>query len=230
MSHVSNLALGTAIATPIQMGALAANSFVTGFTGTLVSVPISLVSGGTAQLVGLLVSGKQALQHTLGREEILQPLAVVAGSNSILAGIGLNYLSSGIKTAGQRVEQLGLSVTSAGQNIKHFGSVLVGWVNGRPIYMEQTESSSKNGSDERPIKLINAFIPIRLSDRVNTDTPVQESTVSSTTTPPPATSETPSNIISVPTDPTIKLLQHSLLQQSTTSTISSLSETTTVQN
>lgn len=150
-----SLALGTAIATPIQMGALAANSFVTGATGTLVSVPISLVSGGTAQLVGLLYSGRQFLQSAMGSQEVLQPLAVVAGTNSILAGVGANYLGSGLKLTGQQVEQFGLSVSSAGQQVKHYGSALLGWVNGQPVYLNQTKATDDSS---RPI-VINAYIP-----------------------------------------------------------------------
>ena len=139
------LALGTAIATPIQLGTLAANAAISGITGTVVSVPISLASGGVAQLVGMVGTGRQLWHSTIGSdpknstfwqngELWLQPLAVVTGANSILAGVSLNALSQGVKNLGWGIERFGVSLSNTGKNAKQMGSVLIGWANGKPVY------------------------------------------------------------------------------------------------
>ena len=152
-------ALGTAIATPIQLGTLAANAAISGITGTVVSIPISLASGGAAQLVGLIGTGRQLWHSTLGSDPNnstfwqngqlwLQPLAVVTGTNSILAGVGLNALSQGVKNLGWSIERFGVSLSNTGKNAKQFGSVLIGWANGKPLYasiINETDSL-KNSS------------------------------------------------------------------------------------
>nr|XP_027205135.1 uncharacterized protein LOC113798755 [Dermatophagoides pteronyssinus] len=138
-------ALGTAIATPIQLGTLAANAAISGITGTVVSVPISLASGGVAQLVGMVGTGRQLWHSTIGSdpknstfwqngELWLQPLAVVTGANSILAGVSLNALSQGVKNLGWGIERFGVSLSNTGKNAKQMGSVLIGWANGKPVY------------------------------------------------------------------------------------------------
>lgn len=150
------------IATPIQLGSLAFNSFITGLTGTFVSVPISLVSGGTAHVIGVVESGRQLFQtqftdsiehftssirnftlnnSTLanttltGRIQVLlQPLVQTANSSSILVGV-----NEGVKNIGQRVEQIGLRISNAGNNARRLSSVLIGWVHGRPLYLNNVD-------------------------------------------------------------------------------------------
>ncbi|KAI7689063.1 hypothetical protein SSS_05036, partial [Sarcoptes scabiei] len=148
-------ALGTAIATPIQFGTMAANAAISGITGTLVSIPISLASGGAAQLVGLIGSGRQLWYSTLGSnpstssfwqngELWLQPLALMTGANSILAGVSLNALSQGVKNLGLGIERFGISISNTGKSTKRLGSVLVGWANGRPIYAPVVNDTAHN--------------------------------------------------------------------------------------
>ena len=131
------IVLGTAIATPIQLGTLAANNLAAGITGTLVSIPISLVSGGTAQLIGLVESGRQiynghladfteAVQRNI-TGALMRPLAVVGGTNSLLSGIALGTLANGTKRVGEGVQIIGSTLTNAGQGIVNTGSKLSGW-------------------------------------------------------------------------------------------------------
>lgn len=124
---------------------MAANAAISGITGTVVSIPISLASGGVAQLVGMVGTGRQLWHSTIGSdpknstfwqggELWLQPLAVVTGANSILAGVSLNALSQGVKNLGLGIERFGVSISNTGKNAKQFGSVLIGWANGKPVY------------------------------------------------------------------------------------------------
>lgn len=192
-------ALGTAIATPIQLGTLAANAAISGITGTVVSIPISLASGGAAQLVGLIGTGRQLWHSTLGSdpnnstfwqngELWLQPLAVVTGTNSILAGVGLNALSQGVKNLGWSIERFGVSLSNTGKNAKQFGSVLIGWANGKPLYasiINETDSLKNSSSiveeinqQQQPMDTItkidlDKMIPLNLES---------ESTIETTTT------------------------------------------------
>lgn len=150
-------ALGTAIATPIQMATLATNAAISGITGTIVSIPISLASGGVAQLVGLVGTGRQILAASTSMEVsepsststtygqlFLQPLAILTGANSILAGVSLNVLSQSVKSLGLGIEQFGVSLTNTGKNAKYLGSVLIGWANGRPLYAPVVNDTETN--------------------------------------------------------------------------------------
>lgn len=128
--------LGTAIATPIQMGTLAANNIIAGVTGTLVSIPISLVSGGTAQVIGVVETGRHIYTSKVvpmsqrlrpNMTSLIRPLAIVGGANSVLGGIALGTIANGAKRIGQGVEYFGSSLLSAGQGIAGFGSGLSNW-------------------------------------------------------------------------------------------------------
>lgn len=143
-----SLALGAVIAAPVQFGTMAANTVASGVTGTLVSIPVSLVAGGTAHLAGLAETGRQILNSDIPQrfldqgQVIMKPVALVAGSNSILAGVGIGLLSSGVKNLGQGVERVGLHLTHHGNNVKNAGSRLTGWFYGRPLYLEANSTSA----------------------------------------------------------------------------------------
>lgn len=163
------------------MGTLAANAAISGITGTVVSIPISLASGGAAQLVGLVGTGRQLWQSTLGSdpntsrfwqngEVWLQPLALVTGANSILAGVSLNLISQGVKNLGLGIEHFGVTLTNTGTSAKHLGSVLVGWANGKPIYAPVVNNTKTHEIDvdlSEIIKLENANVNINPITKLN---------------------------------------------------------------
>lgn len=116
--------IGAAIATPIEVGAVAASSITSQVTGKLVAIPISLASGAVAKLVGVVETGKgvwndsveggkkfvgdgqQALKN--GKELfqhgaikagliVLKPIAVTFGAKTALVGAGLGLAGAGIR-------------------------------------------------------------------------------------------------------------------------------------
>lgn len=201
-------ALGTAIATPIQLGTLAANAAISGITGTVVSVPISLASGGAAQLVGLVGTGRQLWHSTIGSDPAtspfwangelwLQPLALVTGANSIMAGISLQALSQGVKNLGLGIERFGVSLTDTGKHAKHLGSILVGWANGKPVYVPVVNDTKTNevSVDLSSVWKLQPQNPIKVMANIDSDKleiPVIEankaaSTILTTMIPDPTT-------------------------------------------
>ena len=128
--------LGTAIATPIQLGTLAANNVAAGVTGTLVSIPISIATGGTAQLIGVVETGRelyhgkvaaltQAIQQNL--PAVIRPAAIIGGANAVVGGIALSAVSSGMARVGQGVQHLGSTLNNVGQGLAGVGDQLVMW-------------------------------------------------------------------------------------------------------
>lgn len=92
--------IGSAIATPIEIGAVAGSSIVSGVTGKLVAVPISVATGAVAKLVGAAENGRQIWNFNIehGHEIfkdgviklghiILKPIAVIVGAQTALTGI-----------------------------------------------------------------------------------------------------------------------------------------------
>ena len=92
--------IGSAIATPIEIGAVAGSSIISGVTGKLVAVPISVATGAVAKFVGAAERGQQIWKFNLehGGEImkdglikmghiILKPIAVVVGAQTALTGM-----------------------------------------------------------------------------------------------------------------------------------------------
>lgn len=171
-------AFGAVIAAPIQFGALTANTLASGFTGALVSVPVSIITGGRAQLAGLAETGRQLLHTDIPQrlldqgQVIMKPVALVAGSNSILAGMGVGLLSSGVKNVGQGVERVGLHLTHHGNNVQNAGQRLMGWFYGRPFYLESNTTSPIDNSTITELTPLSnetlVIVPIE-QEIVNTD-------------------------------------------------------------
>jgi len=91
--------IGAAIATPIEIGAVAGSSIASGVTGKLVAIPISFASGAAAKLVGAVETGKAVFHDQVENGAhifkngaiklghiILKPVAVIVGAKTALAG------------------------------------------------------------------------------------------------------------------------------------------------
>lgn len=133
-----SIALGSSISTPIQAGALAMNQIASGITGTLVAIPISAVAGGTAQVVGAYESGRQlyAVKTAELKEYLRQyaphfvrPLSAISGANTVLAGMTLHTVGSGVSHVGTGAKIVGQQVHSAGENARFFGQKIYEFIN-----------------------------------------------------------------------------------------------------
>jgi len=126
--------IGSAIATPIEIGAVAGSSIASGVTGKLVAIPISVVSGAAAKFVGAAQKGQQIWKFNLehGHEImkdglikmghiILKPIAVVVGAQTALTGAGLGITGSGIKGVGVGLEAVGAKMIATGLTAKAVG-------------------------------------------------------------------------------------------------------------
>lgn len=145
-------AIGAAIATPIEVGAVAASSITSGVTGKLVAIPISLASGAVAKLVGVVETGKEVWNDSVedgkkvvenGKEVVengkelfkhgaiklghivLKPIAVIFGAKTALAGAGLGLAGAGIKSVGTGVEAVGGKMVSTGLKAKAIGAHMI---------------------------------------------------------------------------------------------------------
>lgn len=128
--------IGSAIATPIEVGAVASSSIVSGLTGKLVAVPISLATGVAAKLVGVVETGKEVWDENaevmkdgaikLGHI-ILKPIAVIVGAQTALTGAGLGIAGSGIKGVGLGMEAVGAKMALTGSKAKGTGALMIGW-------------------------------------------------------------------------------------------------------
>lgn len=132
--------LGSAIATPIEVGAVAGSSIVSGLTGKLVAVPISLATGAAAKLVGVVETGKEVWDENVESGEkimkdgavklghiILKPIAVIVGAQTALTGAGLGIAGSGIKGVGKGMEAVGAKMALTGLKAKGIGALMIGW-------------------------------------------------------------------------------------------------------
>lgn len=158
------------VAAPMQLGALAANSIASGVTGTMVSVPISVVSGGTAQLVGLIESGRQLLNTNLplimlqNSKVVMRPMALMTGSSSVLSGLGLSLVGQGVKTVGNGIERFGFNMASTGNNVKNYGQNLIGWYHGRPYYFRPSDNATDDQNKQQFDELVNMFNSTNLNN------------------------------------------------------------------
>lgn len=130
--------IGSAIATPIEIGAVAGSSIVSGVTGKLVAVPIAVASGAAAKLVGAAEKGQQIWnfnkEHGVEVMKdglikighiILKPIAVVVGAQAALTGAGLGIAGSGIKGVGVGMEAVGGKMVLTGLAAKGLGHKLI---------------------------------------------------------------------------------------------------------
>lgn len=130
--------IGAAIATPIEIGAVVSSKVVTGVTGKLVAVPITLAAGAVAKLADAAQQGEEVVQFNLehGGEilkdglirighMILKPVAVVVGAQTALTGAGLGIAGSGIKGVGVGIEVVGGKMLATGLAAKGLGHKLI---------------------------------------------------------------------------------------------------------
>lgn len=144
--------IGAAIATPIEVGAVAASSITSGVTGKLVAIPISLASGAIAKLVGIVETGKEVWEDSVedgkkvvenGKEAlkkgqqlfkngaiklghiVFKPIAVIFGAKTALAGAGLGLAGAKIKGVGVGVEAVGGKMVLTGLKAKAIGARLI---------------------------------------------------------------------------------------------------------
>jgi len=130
--------IGSAIATPIEIGAVAGSSIASGVTGKLVAIPISVVTGAVAKGVGSIERGRQIWNFNLehGGEIlkdglirvghiILKPIAVVVGAQTALTGAGVGITGAGIKGVGVGIETVGAKMVGTGLAAKALGATLI---------------------------------------------------------------------------------------------------------
>lgn len=147
--------LGTAIAVPIQSTALAANHLAAAGAGTLVTVPISVVSGGSAGLLGAMESAREfyhsSLRPTLHTAYqtlvpasplpvLVRPAAVLGGAGSVVGGMALGVVSSSVHSVAEGVQSLGGQLAGAGEGIAQWGDALVLWSAAEPEAQEAQEA------------------------------------------------------------------------------------------
>lgn len=155
--------LGTAIAVPIQSTALAANHLVAAGAGTLVTVPISVVSGGSAGLLGAMESAREfyhsSLRPTLHTAYqtlvpasplpvLVRPAAVLGGAGSVVGGMALGVVSSSVHSVAEGVQSLGGQLAGAGEGIAQWGDALVLW-SAEPE-VQETETKKPEDQEEKP--------------------------------------------------------------------------------
>lgn len=157
--------LGTAIAVPIQSTALAANHLAAAGAGTLVTVPISVVSGGSAGLLGAMESAREfyhsSLRPTLHTAYqtlvpasplpvLVRPAAVLGGAGSVVGGMALGVVSSSVHSVAEGVQSLGGQLAGAGEGIAQWGDALVLWsaAEGEPEAEAQEALEPKKPEDQ----------------------------------------------------------------------------------
>lgn len=99
-----------------------------------------MVSGPTAQLVGLIESGRQLVTATNLPEIVLQnspyilrPVALVTGSGSVLSGMGMNAVAGQVQRLGTNVAHFGTGLSSGGAQMAQVGQHLIGWYDGNTL-------------------------------------------------------------------------------------------------
>jgi len=130
--------IGSMIATPIEVAAVAGSSVVSGVTGKLVAVPISLGAGAMAKFVTAAEEGKQIWDFNVehGGEVfknglirlghlVLKPVAVVVGAKTALTGAGVGLFGTGVKSVGVGMEAVGAKMVSSGLVAKGLGHRLI---------------------------------------------------------------------------------------------------------
>ena len=97
--------IGSAIATPIEIGAVAGSSIASSVTGKLVAIPITLAAGAAAKFVDAAERGEQVVRFNLEHggeiltdglirigQMILKPIAIVVGAQTAITGITICLL------------------------------------------------------------------------------------------------------------------------------------------
>lgn len=130
--------IGSAIATPIEIGAVVGSSIVSGVTGKLVALPISVATGAVAKFVGAAENGRHIWNFSAehGKEIfkdgviklghiILKPIAIIVGAQTALNGVGLGIAGTGIKGVGVGMEAVGTKMFATGLVAKGLGHRLI---------------------------------------------------------------------------------------------------------
>jgi len=130
--------IGSLISTPIEVAAVAGSSVVSGVTGKLVAVPISLGAGAMAKFVTAAEEGKQIWDFNVehGGEVfknglirlghlVLKPVAVVVGAKTALTGAGVGLFGTSVKSVGVGMEAVGAKMVSSGLVAKGLGHRLI---------------------------------------------------------------------------------------------------------
>jgi len=135
--------IGAAIATPIEVGAVAASSITSGVTGKLVAIPVSIISTTAGKVKAAIKIGNKiwtlktlAIKNgakiaargaiTLGHI-LLKPIAVIAGAKTAATGIGLGVAGSGVKALGTGIEVVGTKIAATGLKTKGVGALVIGF-------------------------------------------------------------------------------------------------------
>ena len=123
--------IGSAIATPIHLGTLAANNIAAGVTGTLVSIPISIGSGVTAQVIGLAQTGQELVTYKKAEiqkfiedhaYQLAQPLAAIKGAHAIVQGATMKTIGTAAHHVSGTLQSFGSKLSDAAQVVHHFAN------------------------------------------------------------------------------------------------------------
>jgi len=130
--------IGSAIATPIEIGAVAGSSIASGVTGKLVAIPITVAAGAAAKFVDAAENGQviwdfnvkhghQILKNGLIKlgHIILKPIFVIGGAKTALTGAGLGIAGTGIKGVGVGMKAVGAKMVVTGLKAKALGHKLI---------------------------------------------------------------------------------------------------------
>jgi len=130
--------IGSAIATPIEIGAVASSSIVSSLTGKLVAVPITLGAGAAAKFIGAAERGEEVVKFNLEHggeilkdglirigQVILKPIAIVVGAQTAITGAGVGLAGTGIKGVGVGIEAVGAKMMATGLGAKALGHRLI---------------------------------------------------------------------------------------------------------
>lgn len=134
--------IGAAIATPIEIGAVASSSIATGVTAKIVAIPVSLLNGATLKLAAAVKAGKKVVAlKTLAVKSgavmakkgvlalghiLLKPIAIIAGTKAAVTGAGLGVAGTGLKLAGLGLQKAGSKMVLSGLKSKGAGALLIG--------------------------------------------------------------------------------------------------------
>jgi len=130
--------IGSAIATPIEIVAVAGSSIASGVTGKLVAIPISVAAGAAAKFVDAAETGQliwdfnvkhggQILKNGLIKlgHIILKPIFVIGGAKTALTGAGFGIAGTGIKGVGLGMKKVGAKMVVTGLKAKALGHRLI---------------------------------------------------------------------------------------------------------
>jgi len=130
--------IGSAIATPIEIAAVAGSGITSAVTGKLVAIPISVASGALAKFVGAAETGRRIWEFNSehGLEILkdgviklghiaLKPLAVVGGAQMALTGAGVGVVGTGIKGVGLGIKAVGTKMAATGLIAKGLGHRII---------------------------------------------------------------------------------------------------------